>query len=247
MKKVTFYAFSLILAFVFTTSAWGASTASAAAKKEYLVISKNVLYFGQLKNGKPHGKGTMTWYQTKTYSGDWVDGKRTGNGKYVNKYKTDFKNDNKEYVLTYDGQWKNDLKVGSGSYFTKVIDHNGKVESHKIQYGTFANDRFVAGYSVAHSLADQPYSFNYKDSKLNLQLFGTNVGMRKVWKDGKFDTIQYTKGAVKKNYSAALNSSPSASIVKKNKAVLKSLQGMQAEINPYLDKLERLSKQVPLT
>ncbi|WP_053375330.1 hypothetical protein [Paenibacillus sp. FJAT-27812] len=243
MKKVTFYAFSLILAFVFTTSAWGASTASAAAKKEYLVISENVFYYGQLKNGKPNGKGTMTWYPSKTYSGDWVDGKRTGKGKFVYRYKSD-RND---FVITYDGEWKNDLKVGNGSYFTKVADHNGKVESHKVQFGTFNNDRFAAGFSVAHSVGDIPYSFNYKDSRVNLQLFGTNANMKKVWKEGKFDTIQYTKDGVTKEYKASLNQNYDPSTVKKNKAVLKSLQGMQAEINPYLDKLERLSKQVPLT
>jgi hypothetical protein len=242
MKKITFLVFSFVMAFVFTTSALGGTTADAAVKKQYLDISENVFYYGQVKNGKPNGKGTMTWYPTKSYSGDWVDGKRTGSGKYVHRYKSD----NKDFVITYEGQWKKDLKIGNGSYSTKVTDHNGKVESHKIQFGTFANDRFAAGFSVAHTLADQPYSFNYKDAKTNIQLSGSNVNMRKVWKEGKFDSIQYSKEGVIREYSVASSKSSDETIVKENKAHLKYLQSLQSEMNLYLDKWERLSRRVPL-
>lgn len=39
-------------------------------------------YCGELKNGKPHGKGKMVYYtedderETKTYEGGWLNGKK---------------------------------------------------------------------------------------------------------------------------------------------------------------------------
>jgi hypothetical protein len=240
MRKSVYLVISLALVFIFTAAAGGTTTVEAATEKVYREISKNVTYYGQMKDGKPHGKGTMTWYATKTYSGDWVNGKRTGSGKYVNKYKSD----NKDYVVTYDGQWKDDLKSGNGTLLTKIMGRDETVEYHKIQFGTFTSDRFATGYSVAHSTGDQPYSFNYKDTKMNLQIFGTNVNMKQAWKDGKFHTIQYTKGKVMKHYSVTFDENPS--LVKQNKTVLTYLKGLQSDVNPYLEKLERLSARVPL-
>lgn len=232
---------SLAIAFVFGTASLGTDTAHAASKKEYLKISDQVIYYGQLKDGKPNGRGTMTWNMQKSYSGDWVDGKRTGTGKYVNNYTID----GKVFLITYNGAWKDDLKVGSGTYIVKTSDSNGAVASHKIQSGTFSNDQFVAGYSVAHSTADPPYSFNYKDSKLFIQLNGSNHNMQEAWKNGEFVTMQYKKGQVLKHYSPLFNDNPS--MVKQNKQVLKYLQGIQPEIKSYLDKFQQLSKQVPLS
>ncbi|WP_054027757.1 hypothetical protein [Bacillus sp. FJAT-28004] len=237
MKKLSFLMLSLVLVFVVITAASGGTTVEAAAKKEFLEISKNVVYYGQLKNGKPHGKGTMSWYQSKTYSGDWVDGKRSGLGKFVSSSSDGIK-------ITYDGAWKNDQKAGNGSLNTKITNSLGVVQSHKIQFGQFANDRFTAGYSVLHVKDDPAYSFNYKDAKMNLQLLGTNVKMKETWKNGKFHTIQYMKGKVIKHYSVTFDENPS--LVKQNKATLKYLQGLQTQINPYLIKFESLSKRVPL-
>ncbi|OMF24153.1 hypothetical protein BK133_23345 [Paenibacillus sp. FSL H8-0548] len=240
MRKFIQLAISLALVFVFTAAAGGTSTAEAASEKVYREISKNVTYYGQLKDGKPHGKGTMTWYATKTYSGDWVDGFRTGSGKYVNRYESE----GKDYLVTYDGEWKNDMKSGTGTLLTKITGMNNKVEYHKIQFGTFTSDRFATGYSVKHSTEDHPYSFNYKDAKMNLQIFGTNVNMKQAWKDGKFHTIQYSKGNVMKHYSITFDENPS--LVKQNKTVLTYLKGLQSEVNPHLVKLESLSVRVPL-
>jgi hypothetical protein len=240
MKKTVYLVLSMALAFVLTAGAWGAPTAEAAAKKEYLQVAKNVIYYGELKNGQPHGKGTMTWFSTKSYAGDWVNGKRSGVGKYVNKYISD----GKDMLVTYDGEWKNDLKSGNGALTTKITGFDNTVEYHKIQSGTFATDRFVFGFSVAHSDGVQPYSFNYKDAKMNLQIFGTNVNMKQAWKNGEFHTIQYSKGKVIKHYSIDFNENPS--LVKQNKATLQYLKGIQSEINTHLDKLERLAARVPL-
>lgn len=240
MKKMVMTMFSFALVFVLTAAAGGTSKVEAATNKEYLEISKNVLYYGEVKDGMPHGKGTMTWYQTKSYAGDWVNGKRNGLGKYV----ANSTSDRKETKITYDGAWKNDQKVGNGALFTRVTDFDGEVEYHKIQFGTFANDRFAAGYSVAHSEKDPVYSFNYKDANLNLQIMGTNVNMKDAWKNGKFTTIQYMKGDVAKHYAVKFNENPS--LVKQNKATLEFLKKLQTQINPHLVKFEALAKRVPL-
>ncbi|WP_138752090.1 hypothetical protein [Paenibacillus sinopodophylli] len=241
MKKTVMMLFSFALVFILTAGAGGAPSAEAATNKQFLFISTNQSYYGELKDGQPHGKGTMSWYSSKTYSGDWVNGKRTGQGTYVNRYKED---DN-SIVVTYSGQWKNDLKVGNGSLNTKITNVLGKVEYHKIQFGTFANDRFAAGYSVAHTKSEPAYSYNYKDASLNLQISGTNVNMKDAWKNGKFPLIQYTKGNVSKHYSVAFDENPS--LVKQNKATLTYLKNLQSQINPHLVKFEALAKRVPLS
>jgi len=35
-------------------------------------------YSGEMKDGKPHGKGMQVWNSRKKYVGDFVDGKRQG-------------------------------------------------------------------------------------------------------------------------------------------------------------------------
>jgi hypothetical protein len=37
-------------------------------------------YEGELKNGKPHGKGTYYYNDGNKYTGDWVDGDMSGQG-----------------------------------------------------------------------------------------------------------------------------------------------------------------------
>ncbi|MNP29079.1 MORN repeat protein [compost metagenome] len=46
-------------------------------------MSDGGTYYGEVLNGKPHGKGTARWGETEVYSGDWVSGKRQGKGKYT--------------------------------------------------------------------------------------------------------------------------------------------------------------------
>ena len=60
-------------------------------------------YIGDLKDGKPHGKGISTFPDGTMYEGNWVVGKRDGLGimTYPNR-------------IIYDGLWKNDKKHGKG-------------------------------------------------------------------------------------------------------------------------------------
>ncbi len=64
------------------------------------------VYEGEKKNGKPHGKGKMTYVEGHEYDGDWEDGKMHGKGKATN--------DNG--IVVYDGDWKDGNKHGKGTY-----------------------------------------------------------------------------------------------------------------------------------
>ncbi|MEC0124621.1 hypothetical protein [Paenibacillus pabuli] len=57
----------------------------AASKKVRLELSDGATYYGEVLDGKPHGKGTARWGEFEVYSGDWVNGKRQGVGKYTYK------------------------------------------------------------------------------------------------------------------------------------------------------------------
>jgi len=54
-------------------------------------------YTGQLKDGKPHGRGTMVYPNGAKYVGGWKDGMRHGQGiftfsdgaKYIDEWKDD--------------------------------------------------------------------------------------------------------------------------------------------------------------
>jgi hypothetical protein len=41
------------------------------------------LFLGQFKDNGIHGKGEMTFDNGDKYTGDWVEGKRTGQGVYI--------------------------------------------------------------------------------------------------------------------------------------------------------------------
>ena len=53
-------------------------------------------------NGLRHGVGSCTWPDGSKYEGDWSNGLRHGNGKYIHEGET------------YIGQWQLDLKHGRG-------------------------------------------------------------------------------------------------------------------------------------
>lgn len=89
-------------------------------------------YFGELVNGKRHGKGRMEFENYDSYEGEWVDGKMEGKGvylfwdmekdEYTEQYDGGFKNNVREGVgkMTYAnldiyiGEWKNDQRSGNG-------------------------------------------------------------------------------------------------------------------------------------
>jgi len=88
----------------------------------------NGSYKGELKDGFPHGKGTMTYASGDKYVGEWKDNYLNGKGTYTfpdgGKYVGEFKNHkhNGKGTMTYSsgdkylGEFKNHKRHGKGTY-----------------------------------------------------------------------------------------------------------------------------------
>ena len=69
-------------------------------KKTTLKLPGGGKYVGEVKDGDPHGQGTLTYAEGDKYIGKWKDGKRHGKGTYTEV-------DGKKYVGEWnDGKWK---------------------------------------------------------------------------------------------------------------------------------------------
>ena len=62
-------------------------------------------YTGELKDGLPHGQGTMNYHDGHQYVGEWRGGFRNGHGVYT-----------AVDGATHTGEWKDGLPHGQGSY-----------------------------------------------------------------------------------------------------------------------------------
>ena len=64
---------------------------------------KDGKYFGEIKNGKPNGRGTLSIPNGDKYEGEWKDGKYNGQGTYTlidgNRFEGEWK-DGKPWNLT---------------------------------------------------------------------------------------------------------------------------------------------------
>jgi antitoxin component YwqK of YwqJK toxin-antitoxin module len=96
-----------------------------------LVISGSITadYVGQTEGGKPNGWGKATFYDGKTYVGEWKDGKMHGKAQeffpegtleFEGEYKEGFRDGfGKAYLrdgkLVYEGEWKNGGQAGDMS------------------------------------------------------------------------------------------------------------------------------------
>lgn len=174
MKKfrtVLCLALTLVIGFALT-----GNEAQAATKKVSLKLSSGATYYGEVKNGKPHGKGTARWGENKLYEGDWVNGQRSGSGKYVAK---DFSESYMDTMMgeldnvrtvTYTGKWSNDKMNGEGFYRDSVRAFHGGNQYDEINKGTFENNKFVLGYSVGmYSNADYVWSYKSASSEVIVQ------------------------------------------------------------------------------
>lgn len=99
-------------------------------------------YFGDFKEGKKSGKGTMYSKDERlnniSYEGNWQNDLRNGQGI------------EKTYVGTYDGNWKNDKKSGKGkiTFNSSIYSYyDGNWENDKINNGAmkYANGDFYEG------------------------------------------------------------------------------------------------------
>jgi uncharacterized protein (TIGR02145 family) len=175
-------------------------------------MHKDSSYVGYFHEGLPHGKGEMTrrfggegetdmteW----TYTGEWVNGNKQGQGKQVTEFMIGFEtyeglwtngmkqgkgklvSSGEGYESTYTGTWNEDKRVG---YFEEVSSfvnpEDGSVERSSYK-GQFANDsRNGQGTEVSN---EGTYTGNWKD--------GLRNGLGKmVYKDGRIYEGQWAGG-----------------------------------------------------
>lgn len=181
MKKVLY---SFLVFFVFIGGFSAVNAHAASTKTTTLKLANGAVYTGEVKNGKPNGKGTMKYNKNKTYQGSWVNGKRSGYGKYVNKTYTDNKQDAEEYGLyikeisetIYQGYWKDDKYYGGGQYttsyvykeFSDTINESFRDFTYTVQKGDFKNNTLIKGYTGVYGKSMS--SLSYKDSGVTISM-----------------------------------------------------------------------------
>ena len=94
--------------------------------------TNKVDYVGELKNEKPHGKGSITYENGESYEGEWKDGLKDGKGTLTkpagDKYEGEWKDDKMEGQGTYtwsngdkyEGEWKDGKNMDKVIYFLKM-------------------------------------------------------------------------------------------------------------------------------
>ena len=101
-------------------------------------------YDGDMKDGKKHGQGTLTYADGGSYTGQWANDKKNGKGKNIwsngNEYDGDWK-DNRRHgqgKLTYSdggyylGEWNHDKKSGRGvNKWANGDEYNGFWKDNK--------------------------------------------------------------------------------------------------------------------
>ncbi|WP_167483770.1 hypothetical protein [Paenibacillus xylanexedens] len=175
----------------------------------------------------------MTWGKTKTYKGSWAQGKRSGHGVY----KVITRGEDSITESKYDGNWKSDKKDGKGELETKETSLDGVMLRMRVQSGTFAKNEWVTGYDVQHAaVADPPYLFAYKDSKMSLKILGDAGNILNGLKNNYFFSFTYQKGKVYKSVGVGDEYNP-----KQFSSFIKSIE---KEIKPHINQFERLAKQL---
>ncbi|HWQ74526.1 MAG TPA: hypothetical protein VN441_04360 [Syntrophomonas sp.] len=66
-------------------------------------------YKGEVKDGKPNGKGKATFRDGGMYEGDWANGKQEGHGKEYYK----------DGTLRFEGEYHKGLRHGTGTVYYK--------------------------------------------------------------------------------------------------------------------------------
>ena len=106
-------------------------------------------YVGEWKDGKRHGQGKYVLYDEWTYEGEWKDGKRNGQGTYS------------VGLSEYIGEWKDDKKDGQGTFnWSKCC---GIIDS-----GEWKDDK-LHGQGTQISLDEYSYVGEFEDGQLHGQ------------------------------------------------------------------------------
>lgn len=235
---------SVLLFTGFVPSIDTAASAANVSAKQWLQISPEIKYYGEVSNGKPNGRGTMTWSENKKYSGDFVNGKRSGTGTYTNTY-VDFDTSQLNEV-TYQGSWKNDKMNGEGMERIQVTDNDFDQTPllDEIRKGTFKDNVLIKGYDVSHGLYDPDFNLVYKDQNKRLEIWSGNYRLLNSWKSGNLFKVMYNRGSSYYEYWAFPSDDEYEE--KQRRVALMHLRTFTEEVAPHLNQFEYLSKLVPL-
>ena len=141
-------------------------------------ISLTYKYVGEFRNGSPHGKGNIKYAGGDKYVGQFHNGKMHGNGVY-------HYSEGDKYI----GQWKNDKKHGQGTY--------------KWSKGEFKGDTYVGQYKNDKKHGHGKYTYfslglvrigKYKEDESHgrgTYYFKDGTIKKGIWKNGKL--IKYIK------------------------------------------------------
>ena len=158
--------------------------------KKTIIFPDESKYVGEVKNGKPHGKGTLTYPEKGgKYVGQWKNGKFHGKGKltysdggiYVGEFKNgkcDGYGDFKIRGQIYSGNWKNGKRHGHGT-----LKQSGGGWHHDEEYtGEFRNgvyhghgtlkegdEEYTGEFTNGYQTQDNQHDKN-KDNKTNKKI-----------------------------------------------------------------------------
>ena len=86
------------------------SSAPPGGEGREVITYNNARYQGEVRGGREHGRGTMTWDDGSRYEGDWRDGKRHGQGILTWKGEGEYAGREGRY----EGGWRDDRHHGHG-------------------------------------------------------------------------------------------------------------------------------------
>lgn len=161
-------------------------------------------YFGEIRNGQPHGKGKITYSANdhrKYYEGDWSEGKRHGYGtlvfndgdKYVGNYEDGEWNGYGIYYFAdgrrYEGNWLDDKKYGNGTFYWAdgdkyVGNFDDKINGYGIYYyanGNRYEGNWIDGYKQGYGTFYWADGDRYVGSFENGDMSGYGIY---YWADG---------------------------------------------------------------
>ncbi|KAF6628787.1 hypothetical protein H6F38_19950 [Paenibacillus sp. EKM208P] len=206
MKRIFVFLLAFMPIFIFVI----APHTFAASKTTTVKLSNGAVYSGEVKNGKPNGKGTMKYSPDKSYTGSWVNGKRSGYGVQI--YNHTNKTAGNNTYIKYAGNWKEDKYDGTGLYLIKdtIIEAEKSEDNftNTVQKGNFKNNTFTSGFSGVLSSWHES-SLSYKDSKINIEVaneYGYQSNLSQL-SNGEATKFGYLKrGSGGNSYILELNS-----------------------------------------
>ncbi|OMF11467.1 hypothetical protein BK131_21190 [Paenibacillus amylolyticus] len=168
MKRFIAIALLVLGLFIGSNVATERGVYAATTQEASLSLSNGGIYYGEVQDGKAHGKGTATWGKYKTYTGEWKYGKRSGKGELIT---TDPETETPQVI--YEGTWANDKQNGQGTLreyfkFSKYSEEYDRATAHQ---GTFKDGQPVSGYTVIKDLSlDTELVFRYMNDNVMVAL-----------------------------------------------------------------------------